>query len=115
MRQVAGDTVDVYSAGTKPGTEVNSLSAEVLGELGVDIRGEKPKSISPDVVKAVGLVVILGREARVEIGPGTKIENWDTDEPSHRGIEGIERMRLVRDDIAGRVGALLVRLMSGQT
>jgi arsenate-mycothiol transferase len=40
---------------------------------------------------------------------------WDTDEPSYRGIDGIERMRLVRDDIAGRVGALLVRLTSGQT
>ena len=41
---------------------------------------------------------------------GTDFENWDTDEPSERGIDGIERMRLVRDDIAARVDALAARL-----
>ena len=51
----------------------------------------------------------------MEAEPGAEIETWDPDEPSHRGIDGIERMRLVRDDIAGRVGSLLVRLTSGQT
>ena len=44
-------------------------------------------------------MVTLGREAHVEPVPGTRFENWDTDEPSERGIDGIERMRLVRDDI----------------
>ena len=115
MRQAAGDAIDVYSAGTKPGTDVNSLSAEALGEIGVDIRGEKPKSIDPEIVKTVDLVVVLGREARPEIGPETEIETWDTDEPSHRGIDGIERMRLVRDDIGDRVADLLTRLTPNQT
>ncbi|WP_300012196.1 hypothetical protein [Pseudonocardia sp.] len=49
----------------------------------------------------------LGREAHVD---GDHVENWDTDEPSERGIEGIERMRLVRDDIAARVAELARRL-----
>jgi arsenate-mycothiol transferase len=46
----------------------------------------------------------------VEHIPGTRFEIWDTDEPSERGIDGIERMRLVRDDIAARVGDLNIRL-----
>ena len=52
----------------------------------------------------------LGREAHVEPVAGTKFENWDTDEPSERGIDGIERMRLIRDDIADRVADLLNRI-----
>jgi arsenate-mycothiol transferase len=55
-------------------------------------------------------VVTLGREARVDVPPGTRLENWDTDEPSERGIEGIERMRLVRADIATRVQRLATEL-----
>jgi arsenate-mycothiol transferase len=57
-------------------------------------------------------VVTLGREAHVEPVAGTKFENWDTDEPSERGIEGIERTPLIRDDIADRVADLLRRMQS---
>lgn len=110
MRHAAGDTVTVYSAGTKPGGDINALSAQALAEVGVDITGEKPKPIDPNLLRHVDLVVTLGREATVEPVPGTPIENWDTDEPSDRGIDGIERMRLVRDDIAARVTALTARL-----
>ena len=106
MRQAAGDAVDVYSAGTNPGAEINALSAASLVELGVDINGEKPKPIDPDLLGKVDLVITLGREATVDPLPGVELENWDTDEPSDRGIDGIERMRLVRDDIAVRVKAL---------
>jgi arsenate-mycothiol transferase len=110
MRKVAGDTVEVHSAGTKPGTAVNGLSAESLTEVGVDISGETPKLIDAQVVHDVDLVVTLGREAHVEPVPGTRFENWDTDEPSDRGIDGLERMRLIRDDIATRVADLRTRL-----
>ncbi|MEV0948533.1 low molecular weight phosphatase family protein [Rhodococcus sp. NPDC049939] len=110
MRKAAGEAVDVYSAGTKPGTAVNALSAEALLEVGVDITGETPTSVDPQMIRDVDLVVTLGREAHVESVPGTRFENWDTGEPSERGIEGIERMRLVRDDIAARVNELAVEL-----
>ncbi|MGM5068945.1 low molecular weight phosphatase family protein [Rhodococcus qingshengii] len=110
MRKAAGDRVDVYSAGTKPGSAVNALSAETLLEVGVDISGETPTLIDPQLVRGVDLVVTLGSEAKVEPVAGTDFENWDTDEPSERGIDGIERMRLVRDDIAARVDALAGRL-----
>jgi arsenate-mycothiol transferase len=110
MRQIAGDTVNVYSAGTKPGTAVNAISAQTLGEIGVDITDETPKLVDPQLVRDVDVVVTLGREAHLDPVTGTRFENWDTDEPSERGIDGIERMRLVRDDIAARVTDLHTRI-----
>lgn len=106
MRQLAGDTVTVYSAGTKPGAAVNDLSAQALLEVGVDITSEQPKPVDYDLARDVDLVVTLGREAQLDPLPGTRVENWDTDEPSERGIDGLDRMRLVRDDIAARVQRL---------
>jgi arsenate-mycothiol transferase len=110
MKAAAGDTVAVHSAGTKPGTSINALASEVLLEVGVDITGEIPRPVDPHLVRDVDLVVTLGREAHLDPVAGTRFENWDTDEPSERGIDGIERMRLVRDDIAARVADLAERL-----
>src|SRR5881628_1801457 len=106
MRQLAGDTVTVHSAGTKPGSAVNDLSAQALLEVGVDITGEQPQPVDYELAREVDLVVTLGREAQLDTLPGTRVENWDTDEPSDRGIDGLERMRLVRDDITDRVHRL---------
>lgn len=112
MRRAAGDSADVASAGTNPGTTVNALSAESLLEVGVDITAETPQAITTGMVESADLVVTLGREAHVEPVEGTRFENWNTDEPSERGISGIDRMRLVRDDIAARVNDLARRLAS---
>ena len=60
-------------------------------------------------------MVILGREVHVDPVAGTRFENWDTDEPSEHGTDGIERMRLIRDDIATRVADLLVRMTARQS
>ena len=106
MRKLGGDAVDVHSAGTRPGDALNALSAESLAEVGVDITNERPKPVDYELARDVDLVVTLGREARLDPLPGTRVENWDTDEPSERGIDGLERMRLVRDDIAVRVHRL---------
>lgn len=107
MRHLAGDRVQVHSAGTRPGAALNELSVASLDELGIDLADELPKPIDPDLLHTVDVVVTLGREAQVEPIPGVRIINWDTDEPSERGIDGIERMRLVRDDIRDRVQHLL--------
>ena len=106
MRQIAGDAVDVRSAGTRPGTALNDLSVASLLEVGVDITGEHPKALTDEMVRAADVVVTLGPEARVDEVEGTEFQTWITDEPSEHGIDGIERMRLVRDDIATRVRAL---------
>ena len=110
MRKAAGGRVVAHSAGIDPGEKVNALSAQALAEVGVDIAGEVPTPIDPDVLRTVDVVVTLGREAKVDVPDGVTFQNWDTDEPSERGIDGIERMRLVRDDIDNRVLALVEEL-----
>ncbi|TDL37317.1 low molecular weight phosphatase family protein [Arthrobacter nitrophenolicus] len=106
MRQLAGSSVDVYSAGTKPGKDLNPLAVESLAELGISVEGEYPKPVSEEVLEGADVVVVLGTEAKLEPREGTRFELWETDEPSERGIEGMERMRLVRDDIRARVQKL---------
>ncbi|BAP95231.1 arsenate-mycothiol transferase ArsC [Mycobacteroides abscessus] len=110
MKKEAGDLIDAYSAGTDPGEAINQLSAQTLLEVGADITGEHPKPIDPDLLRTVDRVVVLGREAKLDTADDVQIEYWDTDEPSERGIDGIERMRLVRDDIAARVRQLAAEL-----
>lgn len=113
MRKAAGDRITAHSAGTHPGPAINALSAEVLAEVGADMNNGVPRPIDPALLRTVDLVVTLGREAVVDVPPGVELRNWDTDEPSGRGIDGIERMRLVRDDISTRVQAL-VQELAGQ-
>ena len=115
MRKAAGDRVCVHSAGTNPGSTINALSAQVLAEVGADMSGETPQPIDHELLDTVDLVVTLGREAVVEVPPDVELRNWDTDEPSERGIDGIDRMRLIRDDIDARVQALLAELTPTST
>ena len=106
MRELAGDAVEVHSAGTTPGVALNGQSVESLAELGIDISAEHPKAVTEDVLDAADVVVVLGTEAKLEQQGTARFETWETDEPSARGVEGMERMRLVRDDIKARVEAL---------
>lgn len=110
MRDLAGDAVAVYSAGTKPGRSLNPESVESLNELGIDVTGEHPKPVTDEVLESVDVVVVLGTEAKLEPHGTARFEVWETDEPSNRGIEGMERMRLVRDDIKARVQKLHTEL-----
>lgn len=112
MRHHAGDAVEVLSAGTKPGTELNTESEAAVAELGASMAGESPKMIDPEALRRVDRVVVIGSEAVVNPVDGMQgsIETWETDEPSERGIRGMERMRLVRDDIDARVRVLLTEL-----
>ena len=60
--------------------------------MGVDIAGEQPKPMDYELAREVDLVVTLGREAQLDPVPGIRVENWITDEPSDRGIDGFERI-----------------------
>jgi arsenate-mycothiol transferase len=115
MRHAAGGRVVASSAGTDAGTKLNAQAVAALAEAGTDISDQRPRQLSAQMVADADLVVVLGREAVVEPAGGTPVETWETDEPSERGIEGMERMRLVRDDIAARVENLLERLAAGRT
>lgn len=110
MHDLASDAIAVYSAGTKPGKSLNPQAVESLTELGIDITGEHPKPVTNEVLDEVDAVIVLGTEAKLEPIEGKRFEVWETDEPSERGIEGMERMRLVRDDIKARVQTLYTEL-----
>lgn len=111
-RHQAGDRVEVHSAGTRPGGALNGEARQAVEEVGATMAGEYPKLLDPALVAAVDRVIVLGAEAVVEQPPRMRgtVETWITDEPSTRGIGGMERMRLVRDDIDHRVRALLAEL-----
>ena len=64
LRQAAGDAIEVHSAGTRPGTAVNVLSAQALSEVGIDITGHTPAGIDPAMFARVDKVITLGRCTR---------------------------------------------------
>mgnify|MGYP002653320871 FL=1 len=110
MRQYAGEKMTVYSAGTQPGSAVNAESAQSVEEVGATMAGEHPKPIDPTLLDTVDRVIILGEEAHIDHPGNAQIDRWITDEPSTRGVEGHERMALIRDDITSRVDALATDL-----
>lgn len=112
MRHRAGDSVVVHSAGTRPGPALNQQAVASLQQVGITVEGEYPKRTDPKILETVTRVVVLGTEAVVDPVDGMEglIETWETDEPSTRGIEGAERMQLIRDDIDARVQELLAEL-----
>ncbi|WP_280401300.1 low molecular weight phosphatase family protein [Nocardia carnea] len=112
MRQASAGEVVALSAGTVPGEKLNALSLAALAEVGVDISGGVPKPVDAGLLARADLVVLLGHEAQLDVPVGVRVRRWETDEPSLRGIEGIQRMRLVRDDIAARVHDLATELSS---
>ncbi|ORM38081.1 low molecular weight phosphatase family protein [Williamsia sp. 1135] len=110
--KVAESAITASSAGTDAaiGKHVNDISAEVLAEIGVDISDHNPRQLTDDLMRAADITVVLGTSAKVVAPDGVIVEVWKTDEPSQRGIDGIERMRLIRDDIAARINDLTTRL-----
>ena len=117
LRAHVGDAVAIHSAGTKPKGTPNAQSAVSVARIGASMAEATSKGIDPDLLRSADRVIILGGDAQVEPLDGMKatIERWETDEPSARGIEGDERMDLVRDDIRARVEALAVELGVGPT
>lgn len=109
----AGDRLDIRSAGTNPGTSLNQESVEAIAEAGADMSHGTPKPIDPELLRSVDRVVVLGEDAQVDMPDDARgtLERWRTDEPSLRGIEGMQRMRLVRDDIDARVRSLIDELL----
>lgn len=111
-RALASDSVEVLSAGTRPGDALNEQSRQSLAQIGASLDGEYPKPLDAEVLRRADRVIVLGSEAVVTPVEGmtATVETWETDEPSTRGIEGMERMRLIRDDIHHRVTNLLREL-----
>ena len=91
MNKLAGPH-PALSAGTHAKGAVNALSAQSLAELGIDV-DHRPTQLDDAFIAAVDLIVIVGTAAQPDLPEhGPPVEIWDTDEPSLRGIEGLERM-----------------------
>lgn len=108
-----GAPVAIHSAGTDPRGEINGEAAASVAEVGADMSTGHPKPIDRQLLQVAHRIVVIGDKAEVEPVDGMRaaIERWRTDEPSLRGIDGLERMRLIRDDIDARVRVLLDELL----
>lgn len=117
MRHWAGELVDVQSAGTQPHPQVHDVSAVAVAELGADMSGQVPTQLQTFMLADADRVIVLGTEAEVPAVPGmrTAIETWVIPDPAERGIDGLDRVRLMRDDIAVRVRALSTELTGGSS
>ncbi len=112
MRHIGGEDVQVFSAGTAPGTDLAADAVAMLSEIGVATGDEHPKAIDQELFEQVDRVIVLGTEAKVAATPTMKgnVDVWPIIEPADQGVTGDERARMIRDDIIDRVLALAEEL-----
>ncbi|MDO4916284.1 MAG: low molecular weight phosphatase family protein [Rothia sp. (in: high G+C Gram-positive bacteria)] len=110
----SGGAIRATSAGVKAeeGKPVNSEATSSLQKIGADMSGGYSKPLSPELLKETHRIVVVGAADLGELSPenAAKVERWKPDEPSIRGIEGEERMDLLRDDIDQKIKDLLTRI-----
>ena len=104
----AGD-VEVRSAGSIPGDQVNPSAVAAMAEVGIDISAQTPKVLTADAVQSSDVVITMGCGDACPIFPGRRYLDWDLDDPAGQGVEAV---RPIRDEIQARVQALLAELLS---
>jgi arsenate reductase len=108
LRELAGDRVEVRSAGSIPADQINSVAVEAMREVGIDITAEQPKVLTTEAVQDSDVVITMGCGDACPFFPGKRYEDWKLDDPAGQGIESV---RPIRDDIKGRVETLLAELL----
>ncbi|WP_028496617.1 MULTISPECIES: arsenate reductase ArsC [Microbacterium] len=108
LRELAGDAVQVLSAGSAPKDQINPVAIDAMAEEGIDIADQAPKILTVDAVKESDVVITMGCGDACPIFPGKRYEDWVLDDPAGQGIEAV---RPIRDEIRGRVEALLADLL----
>ena len=109
LTQLAGDQVDVRSAGSEPAGSINPIAVQAMAEVGIDITGEAPKLLTTDAVFESDVVITMGCGDTCPIYPGKRYEDWDLEDPAGKDITVVRR---VRDEIEGRVRALIAESVS---
>jgi arsenate reductase len=107
LRHLAGDTVEVRSAGSEPGDQINPTAVEAMREVGIDITGAIPQMLETEAVRESDVIVTMGCRDACPIFPGKRYEDWELTDPAGQPIEVV---RQVRDDIRGRVQKLITEL-----
>ena len=109
LKKLADGRINVRTAGSDPGDEINPTAVAAMAEVGVELSGEFPKPLTDEFVRAADVVITMGCGDACPIYPGKRYEDWELDDPSGKDVETVRR---IRDDIEGRVRALLAELAS---
>lgn len=107
LRALAGDAVDVLSAGSAPGDTVNPVAVQAMAEEEIDISLALPTLLTTESVREADVVITMGCGDACPIFPGKRYEDWVLDDPAGQGIDAVRR---IRDEIRARVVMLLEEL-----
>jgi protein-tyrosine-phosphatase len=110
LQHLAGDRIDVQSAGSQPADHVNPAAVEVMAEEGIDIEAERPKLLTDSAVQTADVVITMGCGDECPFHPGKRYEDWILDDPAGQDIDTV---RPIRDEIRARVEALIADLDGG--
>ncbi|PKY71211.1 heat-shock protein HtpX [Brevibacterium ravenspurgense] len=108
LRHYAGSRIEVRSAGSVPAEHINPIAVEAMSEDGIDISAEQPKVLTDEAVQDSDAVITMGCGDACPFFPGKRYEDWELDDPAGQGIEAV---RLIRDDIKTRIEALVADLL----
>jgi protein-tyrosine-phosphatase len=108
LRDIAGDRIEVRSAGSMPADQINPIAVEAMSEVGIDITAEQPKILTTEAVQASDVVITMGCGDACPIFPGKRYEDWKLDDPAGQGIDAV---RPIRDDIRARIEQLVSELI----
>ncbi|HSL35482.1 MAG TPA: arsenate reductase ArsC [Arthrobacter sp.] len=107
LRHLAGDTVQVLSAGSAPAESLNPAAVEVMREVGIDITRAVPSLLTHDTARTADVIVTMGCGDTCPFFPGKRYEDWQVEDPAGQGVE---RVRPIRDAIRARVEQLLAEI-----
>jgi arsenate reductase len=109
FEHLASTRAVAWSGGSEPGNAVNPAAIEAMAEIGIDISKEFPKPWTEEIVQAADVVITMGCGDACPLYPGKRYEDWELDDPAGQSVEAV---RPIRDEIEGRVRALLDALVS---
>ncbi|QBJ96190.1 arsenate reductase ArsC [Rhodococcus sp. ABRD24] len=107
LTALAGNRIEVRSAGSAPADQVNPAAVAAMAELGIDISTQSPKILTVDAVQASDVVITMGCGDTCPIFPGKSYRDWVLDDPAGQGIDAV---RPIRDEIKAKVEALIAEL-----
>ena len=107
LTHLAGDRIEVRSAGTQPADQINPAAVSAMAEIGIDITAATPKVLTPESVETSDVVITMGCGDTCPYFAGVSYRDWKLDDPAGQPVEVVRR---IRDDIAERVRALIDEL-----
>ncbi|MFG1897912.1 arsenate reductase ArsC [Micromonospora zamorensis] len=107
LRHLAGDTVEVRSAGSAPAETINPAAVQAMREVGIDITDQTPKRLEYATAESSDVIVTMGCGDTCPVFPGKRYEDWQLEDPAGKGVQAV---RPIRDEIRARVEKLLAEL-----